>query len=405
MNRRRPIRAVAQPLAAAAAAAPAPVTPPPAPVSAPTSAAVAAPDEIAPEPHVTDDLYQDSAIIVTPNIVQCDADAPACVAPPVVGVAPIVGAPKIAAPKQRVVVPRAAIAKKSTRGPGRPKKQDISSTAEIAGIVSAPCDPTNVLELHHHTPSVFRKLVFGLRNYAVSEVDLLFNHTGMHVRTSCALDKNNIYFDVDGQCVTWFYCAEPISVSVKLDSLINVMAPISKYHNKIIFMIKGTQKDKLWCVMHETEMGSNTRYRIDTIARPMGHVPRFEDDESRYPVLFKYNSQELKKLVANTTKISDKMILSKCTNSDLQIRILQNNLCVEHNYPSNKIGLVSKMDDPDDVVTATVTTKYVKQFTDTIIGDVVTISFDRAESMCFASSTGERAGRFAFTARVFIKLG
>ncbi len=310
-----------------------------------------------------------------------------------------------AEPAKRVKAPKPPVVKKSTRGPGRPRKQDISSTANIAGIVQTPLDVTNTLELKHHTPSVFRKLVMSLRLYNVSTVDILFDKSGLRIRTVCSLKKNHIYFDVDGTCVSWYYCAEPIAVCVKLESLVGIMAPVGKNHTQIMFIIKNADRSKLWCIMQESEMGGTIRHQIDTITRRQADIHEFTDDEIDYPIKFRYISAELKKLVANASKLADTIKIQKeGGDTDLIITVVHEGLSVDYHYPAAKIGLICRLEDPDDIVSATVSTRHVKQFTDTIIGDDVIISVDKARNMCFMSATGKRDDRYTFTARVFIKL-
>lgn len=298
--------------------------------------------------------------------------------------------------------PKAAAAKKSTRGPGRPRKQDISSTAQISGIVAEPADPTDCLELKHHTPSVFRKMVMALLMYNVAEVDMYFDKTGLHIFTPCEHDKNNIYFDVNGACMSWYYCKEPISVKVKVSSLVSMMHPIDRHHDQISFYIKSAAMSKLWCTVHETEMGTSTKYVVDTVTCKQEMPAIGDDDESAYPISFQYSSAELKKTIANAKKVSDRLYIEKADGFELQMRLKQTGLEVVKQLPSDKANLRSDLA-MNDFISACVFTAYVKLFTDTIISDFVTISVDRVKPMCFASSTGKRDDNYAFTARVFIK--
>lgn len=292
--------------------------------------------------------------------------------------------------------------KPTGRGPGRPRKQDTSSSIIVAGIATAPVDPLNMLELEHYAPSIFRKLVMALHAYEVAEVDMIFDGTGLHVRTTCSLQKNNIYFDVDGSCMKWYYCERPIAVSVKLSSLVSAVDRIGRYHDKIAFMMKRNTQSKLFVVTHETEMGGNTNARIDVVTRPLAELPACIDDETNYPISFMFSSAELKKLIANARKMADQLTIERDVGQPMQLTIQQNGILTHHQYPAEKIKL--RVVGEDDLVSATVPTSYVKKFTDTIIGDTVSISVDSERNMCFASCTGKRDDRWAFTARVFIKL-
>lgn len=297
-----------------------------------------------------------------------------------------------------------ATAKKTTgRGPGRPRKQDTSSSITVVGVSPEPADPANTLELRHHSPAIFRKLVLSLHAYEVSEVDMIFDHVGMHIRTTCSLQKNNIYFDVDGACMSWYYCERPISIAVKLSSLVSAVERIGRYHDQIAFLVKRTALSKLFLVTHETEMGGSTTVQIDVVTRQLVEMPASVDDESAYPISFQFSSAELKKLIANARKMSDLLTIERDGDTPVQLTIAQNGLLTRHIYPPDKIRLRGNMG-ADDLISATVPTSYVKKFTDTIIGDIVTISVDSEKNMCFASSTGKRDERWAFVARVFIQL-
>lgn len=306
-------------------------------------------------------------------------------------------------PARAAAAARSTTKKATGRGPGRPRKQDTSSSISVKGVSPTPQDSTNTLELEHHSPTIFRKLVLSLNAYEVSEVDMIFDNSGMHIRTKCSLQKNNIYFDVDGACMSWYYCERPISVTVKLSSLVSAVERISRYHDQIAFMIKRAALSKLFIVTHETEMGGKTTTAADVVTRQLAEMPAAVDDEAGYPISFQFSSAELKKLIANARKMSDSLQIERDGHQPLQITIQQNGLRTTHVYPADKIRLQGNMGE-NSLITSTVPTSYVKKFTDTIIGDSVVISVDSEKNMCFSSSTGKRDDRWAFVARVFIQL-
>lgn len=289
---------------------------------------------------------------------------------------------------------------KSTRGPGRPRKSDINGNVQIDGVLAEPADVSDILEMSYHAPSLIKKIFASLGVYGVKDVNLEFENDCMRIRTQCKFGKNTIQYRIEGSCVLAYYCKEPIVATVRLDLINEALSAIGRAHNRIMFIIKEREPDKLHVVSTDQTVGITSRHSVSIVLSKSENITKW-DKRTDYPVQFTYPSQEFKRLVTITARTAPNIKFAIEGQGDICIDVpSKHNLSSNHTLDKTKFGVVSTLDE-DDIVIATVSSESAKKFADHVIGDSIIISLHAKEAICFESMTDKRGDNYAIVMQVF----
>ncbi len=205
------------------------------------------------------------------------------------------------------------------RKPGRPKNCPTGPTIPIRGIVLAPQDKSNVVELEYHNPQIFKKIFSMFKKYYMDEIEIVFDVDGIHMENKDHLKKSTVYNFIDGKCMDTYYCARKIRICVKLTSLDNAMLVFTKdYHHISLILKELDYRSKIYFIVEEKKYNSELNIDVDVTYRPESDaiVKRFDD--SLYPLSFRFESKTFKAKINALRQISKSFIIQKVGDAPLQ---------------------------------------------------------------------------------------
>jgi len=293
------------------------------------------------------------------------------------------------------------------RKPGRPKKQVNVAPVEIHGVVNDPVNPIDRLELVYCNPRMFRKISHLYKQFNASEIELIFDPTGLKIETKDHLDKSIIYTTIPGHCMNLYYCAARTRICVRRQSLEHVLNTINKNHRKITFLLHTeSYRSSLYIIIKDNDYGED-RYELDITHRedpPPNDAP---DDDTNYPVKFKLSASHFKQRITNLRKLSNTFMIQKCGNGPIQLTCGKSEkINFSGAYPVDcpQMELVSTLGE-QEILSVGMTIDYIKPLTNSGIGDEIGIAVDRERKMSFTTMMDNIPGRgYACSIKIYTKI-
>ncbi len=292
--------------------------------------------------------------------------------------------------------------------PGRPKKKVVVTHIEIQGIVTAPVNQQDVVELVYCNPTLFKKLFQLYKAYEVSEIEMNFDHVGVKIITTDHFKNSTIYTMIEGKCMNLYYCKNPIRVCIKRDNLERVLSTLGKSHYKITIMLRENYRSTMYIITRDTEYNNDDMYEIDVIFKPDEQAPpTINDDDTNYPIKFRISSKYFKTKINNIKKLSaDVFTIQKCSNEPLQFTFdkTKKGIYWVGVYPdSDKMCLKSTIND-DDIFNVSVAISNIQPFSNSNIGDELIIAAHKSEKMSFMTYLDKKDSGYACIVKIFTKI-
>lgn len=276
--------------------------------------------------------------------------------------------------------------------PGRPKKKILNVPIEHHGIVPAPVNDEDFLELVYTNPSLFKKILQLHKQYGVSEIDMLFDKDGVKTAVKDHLGKSTIYSIIDGKCMNLYHCKAPMRVCVNRDSLEKVFSTLGKNHYKITFILKENFRSIMYLIVKDLEYNNDEAFEIDIIYKPEDTACfNANDNDANYPIKFKLSSKHFKSRIGQIRKFSRTLTVQKIGLGPLQFTSdSEKKVKWTATYnDSDKIELKSTID-ADDIFNVSVYIDHIRPFCVANVGDDVFISADKQEKISFTIQLDER---------------
>jgi intracellular sulfur oxidation DsrE/DsrF family protein len=289
----------------------------------------------------------------------------------------------------------AAAAPVVKKKPGRPKKKVVTMPIEVHGIVDAPVNAGDVLEMVYSNPSMFKKLFHLLKQFEVSEVEMVFDPAGMKIITKDHLGKSNIYAFINGACMNLYYCRELIRICIQRDNLANVLGPLDKNNYKLTFLLKEENyRSMMYVIVKDMEYDSTETFEIPAGFKPNTADPAEPlDDDTDYPLKFTLSSKHFKNQINKIRALSSTFTIQKTGLAPLQFTF-------EHAKKVNWNGVYDNSDrinlrsaiGAEDILTVSVAIDYMKPFSNSNIGEEVQIAVDKHKRISFSTSLDKKGG-------------
>ncbi len=300
------------------------------------------------------------------------------------------------------------VAQEPKKRPGRPpKKRPELSVAEVIGVAPQPVNEDDVIEMVYCNPLVFKKLLLIDKSYDVSEIEMIFEPTGLRMRAKDHLGKSNIYKTISGRCVNYYYCKERIRICIKREYLEKILGNLDKNQYKVTFILKENYRSTLYIIVKDCQYDKDKSYEVEVIYKP--NEPEHEenkDDETNYPIKFVLDSKHFKSEINQVRKMSPILTIQKTGDEPLQFTFddaKKLNYNGRYNNPG-KIRLESRIA-PDDIFSTSVVIDYIKPFSNACIGDDVHIAADKRERICFTTYLDKKPdGTNACEVKVFTEI-
>ena len=293
--------------------------------------------------------------------------------------------------------------------PGRPPKNPTTIPMMVVGGVATKARAEgSVVELVYNVPKVFKQILNLLKKMHVEDVNIQFEPTYMRISAVDFHERSNIYVTIDGNCMTHYYCAEPVQVCFKRDALEIPFESTSAKHDEVMFIIDGGEnRSKMAVCIHDPEPDKYSRYDMHVLAATSA-VP-VERDDSDYPLQFKMSFASFKNQIAVIKKVSKSFHISK--SYDGQLKFISDHtggndatrraICLTDFYQSDtKISLVSTIT-PGDTLFAIMHVEYISPLSDSGLTGDVTMRVDQTGKVSFTTHLQPSDRGNAVTVKVF----
>jgi hypothetical protein len=289
--------------------------------------------------------------------------------------------------------------------PGRPRKNIENTPAEILGIVDTPSNPEHLVEIVYNNPKMFKKINVIYKNYTSSEICFHFTPTTTTFMTVDRFKKNDIYTTLDGNCFGRYFCAQPITIWVKRESIDKIFAALDDNYGRITFVLRNDYRSRFYILVHDIEYDSIDTYAVEVICKPNGIEYVEKRDDNAYPIKFTLSGKYFKKKISDIGKISESLTIIKEGNNPLQLTYDESKM-INYNgvYPnSEKISLDSSIP-LDDTFSVSVLVGYIKPFSNANIGGNVRICASKTDKLSLSTQLGKTTRGFACEVKVFTEI-
>lgn len=289
--------------------------------------------------------------------------------------------------------------------PGRPRKKAPVVSIETRGIIAAPVNEGDIVELVYGNPSLFKKILQMLKAFEVGEIEMCFDPEGLNIYAVDHLNKSNIYVSIAGKYMNLYYCKQPLRICVKRNSMDKVFGSIGQNHYKITFILKEDYRSTMYMIVKDLEYDNDDSYEVDVVFRPENIMPEVQDNDADYPVKFMISSKHFKSRIGSIRKLSGTLTIQKCGDQPLQFtfdKAQRVNWTGVYHDPG-KINLQANIP-PNDIFNVSVSIDYIKPFSTSIIGDDVYIAADKRKKMSFMTHIDKKENGYAATVKVFTEI-
>jgi hypothetical protein len=149
-----------------------------------------------------------------------------------------------------IAAPAAAAAAKK-RGPGRPPKKTPAPPLCKDGIVEAPTDPENRLEVVYEDPLLFKALFAYFKNLRCREVHLRCTRAGLTFFARDGTRTCRVVASLPGSGMNYYYSDDCFWLGLNRDALEKVFASIDKTFFKITLLYRHEDPDSLTIIFKD----------------------------------------------------------------------------------------------------------------------------------------------------------
>lgn len=278
--------------------------------------------------------------------------------------------------------------------PGRPKKQIADAQFQCFGIVGAPKDKSNILELHYENSILFKKIFTLFKAYTVDEVTWVFKKDRVEIITQDRLKTSVINVTLWGRFLMWYWCAaDEIKICVKRNNLQRIFKNFDKNFCEVKFILKEEDyRSLLHIYINNKDMDNWLDYEVELIKNneEIAFAPNSDND---YPLKFALPSRHFKKVVNDIMEVSPKFSIGKVGKAGhVTISYTKaNNINLNSVYMSpDKIGLQSTVKD-GDIFSVQLEIEYIRPFSNSSIGEKVNIAVQERKPVSLSTEVDKKS--------------
>lgn len=288
--------------------------------------------------------------------------------------------------------------------PGRPRKEIPLAKVPVGGVATRPLEPTNIVELKYHHPSLFKDISQLLKKFSVDELELSFCKTELKINALDHLKKSNIYITVVGANMSHYYCEKPVHVKISRKNADRVLDMLDKDVSQISFILREDYRSTLYIIIKCSEYNNDEVYEFNVCCSDQEGITQTHN-ETQYPLKFTLSSKYFKRKIGNLQKIGEYLNIQKIGGEPLQLG------CGEKapvkwtstNYDDKLIELQSKLGD-GEIMNVSLMINYIKPFSESNIGDKVYIAIDKKERACFSTYLDRVNNGWTCSIKVFTEI-
>jgi len=228
---------------------------------------------------------------------------------------------------------------------GRPKKVEVIDNSNNKGVVNAPQDKANIIELEYGNPLLFKKCVTLLKGYSASELIWQFKKDCVEIRAKDHLDSSKIFFSIDCKNVISYYCKQEHTISFKLETVEDLFKAIRKDKTIKFVIEENTKNSQFTIIIPNIADGILSSTSINLINNSTN--ANFNGcDDSKYSIRMSLTIDYLKRIFTRIGNKTDRLYIIKYPKKDLNIEYRTNSIVSKNTIVDPaKVDLKCDLDD------------------------------------------------------------
>lgn len=275
------------------------------------------------------------------------------------------------------------------RSVGRPRLIQRVDPLPKLGIVVAPSNNDNLVELSYDNVGIFKKIFSLLKLMNVKEINIQFNTNYTKIFGIDHLEKNLINIKINSNKLNHYYCEYPINITLDPKNLDKITQKIDKNYNLFSMILKkNTFRNNLIIILNNKVLSIDESHIINLIENDVDLHPFYEKtlDYNVYPLKFELSGKYFKKLINDVSIFSEIFTIEKVNQSPLQF-IYKNinntikgyNICKD----DSKINLQTNIND-NEIFSVSVRIDYIKALSNSLLSDKIKIYADNENDLVFS---------------------
>ncbi len=270
------------------------------------------------------------------------------------------------------------------RGPGRPKKVPKVSKADLLGVIDTPTNTDNRVELCYRNPAAFKKIIDLHADDGANEMKFCFSKQETYVPAKSHTSKTALHLLIVGKNLDSYFCSEPVSATVKVTDMKTVFGSVIKTAKKVRFELRESYRDRMYIIFEGNEYGAIEKFDIAVSQNNILESREIMDQDLLYPLRVNFASDYIKNRFANLSKIH-KFVKIQQSGSNLQFTHDKGHGINWTSVYPDKEKLRADIKPNIGLVDVSVSLDYILPFTNSKIGENVTISIDTHKKICMSS--------------------
>lgn len=256
--------------------------------------------------------------------------------------------------------------------PGRPKKRVVTEAIKISGVVDAPNDPEDKVEMVYQNPTLFKSIFALLKAYAAKELMMHFKAETIDIAAHDHLDSTSILATIDCSKLVHYYCGEETKVFIKRTEIETILKNLRKVHKRLTFILKTNYTSHIVIQTENSEMDNRNVYEVE-LCQINERINDVFYNENDYPLNFTLPAKHFKEEINSISQLSTRFSVEKNYGEPLSFSFENHKTKTIMNSPylnPKKIKLYSSVHD-DDIFAVSIKIDYIKPFANTKLGDDV----------------------------------
>lgn len=274
--------------------------------------------------------------------------------------------------------------KPQRKGPGRPRKTIETQTVEIRGIVDAPEDPDNFMELVYCNTAMFKDLLKLFSQYNISDIEIAFQPKNIEITAKGPSDKTTHHVTINGHGLNHYYCRETIKSCISIAVLDDILFGGNKNYHKITMIAQENYRSKLKIVLNNLEYSVDEIFDLDVGYRPPDQtsVQHPEQSDADYPVRFTMSKQYFNASMVKMRKFGTEALFQKIGGGGFQIQAVKAGRTMKtDNFRDNKILSMECTLEEGDILSVTVPLDYMIPLAKANIGNQIIVSLSKTKNV------------------------
>jgi len=204
---------------------------------------------------------------------------------------------------------KAAAAAKPRRGPGRPPKKAAPPPLAKNGIVDAPFDVNDCIELAFGKPMTFKALFAYFRGMKAHNVHCRCTPEGITFRMWDSEGVSRIFAVLPGGDMNHYYCDATYQLGISRESVDKIFASIDASYHKITLAVASDDTQHLHIIFKDSEIDKVSDYKVELIdLADDAELSGLEAEVApaslaEYPLSFTLGAKQFKKSVTDAHNI------------------------------------------------------------------------------------------------------